>query len=365
MDNKELHYLSYDIDEIWREMLMTYMDNSHEVILPGDEKYMLLEGVKKIIVQVFAGVDNALRMATLRYAVGDYLDVIGENRGCERMNAEKANAVVSVNFIQSGVAKTIPAGTALSADGKVQFVLENDLEQSGNEETIGGIAIIAKEAGETGNCLVVGTPMSFTQTQSAVNSIYVTEEAQGGKDKEHDDDYRERIRQHGLAITTTGASERYEDVARSVSANILDAKALNSGDGIVSVYLILENQTGSSELIQKVREALNDKEMRPLTDTVTVGQATNVNYTLNVEYTAPNNTDITNAVEKAVIEYQIWQDRHIGVSFNPDRLMAAIYQAGAQRVTWGAGSEFDGGTVEYTDINQDERCFGTITLNEV
>jgi hypothetical protein len=35
-------------------------------------------------------VDNALRMQTLRYAVGDYLDVLGEQRNCERIQASAA-----------------------------------------------------------------------------------------------------------------------------------------------------------------------------------------------------------------------------------------------------------------------------------
>ena len=43
--------------------------------------------------------------------------------------------------------------------------------------------------------------------------------------------------------------------------------------------------------------------------------------------------------------------------------MAAIYSAGASRVWWDSGSEFDGGAVEYTEIADTERCKGTITLS--
>ena len=43
--------------------------------------------------------------------------------------------------------------------------------------------------------------------------------------------------------------------------------------------------------------------------------------------------DIAAAVAAAISDYQEWQDNVIGQAFNPDRLMAAVYNAGAIRVT--------------------------------
>ena len=120
--------------------------------------------------------------------------------------------------------------------------------------------------------------------------------------------------------------------------------------------------TGAAALIQDVEEALNSEDVRPLTDTVSVYQATDVTYTLNVKYLCDNSSATTQAVEDAVTEYQKWQDSTIGLAFNPDRLMAALYQAGCTRVIWDTGSAFDGGNVEYTQIEANERCKGTITL---
>ena len=94
MDNTELHYLAYDPEAIWEQMMINYVEAGGDTVYPGDEKYMLLRGVLADIVQVFAGVDNALRMQTLRYAIGEYLDVLGELRGCERIKATAATATV-------------------------------------------------------------------------------------------------------------------------------------------------------------------------------------------------------------------------------------------------------------------------------
>ena len=90
MDNTETHYLSYDPDEILKEMIDAYAAAGGGPLWPGDEKELLLQSVLSVIVQAFAGVDNALRMATLRYAVGDYLDIYGEKRNCVRISATKA-----------------------------------------------------------------------------------------------------------------------------------------------------------------------------------------------------------------------------------------------------------------------------------
>ena len=42
--------------------------------------------------------------------------------------------------------------------------------------------------------------------------------------------------------------------------------------------------------------------------------------------------------------------------------MAMLYQAGATRVIWDTGSVFNGGSVTYTEIAENKRCKGEITL---
>ena len=117
MDNTEIHYLSYDPDEILAEMLNAYAEAGGGPMWPGDEKEMLLQGVLAVMVQAFAGIDNAIRMATLRYAVGDYLDIKGEEKDCLRLQATKAHATVTITTITTGEAVTIPAGSLLTQDG--------------------------------------------------------------------------------------------------------------------------------------------------------------------------------------------------------------------------------------------------------
>ena len=364
MDNTELHYVTYDPEAIWDEMMVAYVEAGGDILYPGDEKEILLRSVLADIVQVFAGVDNGLRMQTLRYAVGEYLDVVGEQRNCERIQAQAATAAVTITTNATGTSSTVEAGTAMTADGEVFYLLTEDLALGGYQQTM-TVDVIADRAGSIGNGLLGGTQMQMQTPHPAINSIIVASDASGGQDREDDEAYRERIRQYGLASVCTGPARQYEAAAKAVSSVILDAKAVNRGPGSVGVYLILSDDTGATALIQSVEDALNAENVRPLTDSVRVYQATDIPYTLNVQYLCDNSSATNQAIANAVADYQAWQDNTVGHAFNPDRLMAALYSAGATRVVWGDGSEFDGGAVEYTTITETERCKGTITLSSL
>lgn len=361
MDDTELHYLTYDPDEILQEMMLAYIGAGGDLLYAGDEKEMLMRAFLDVIVQAFAGVDNACRMATLRYAVRDYLDVYGEKRGCVRIAAEAATATAKIITRATGISKIIPAGSVLTADGEVMYGTKTDLMLSGYAQEL-FVDVECTKEGSVGNGLLVGTEMQFVPPIDGVLSVVCTASASGGQDKEEDEAYRERIRVYGLAAVTTGPALQYERVAKAVSSNILDAKAVKLGAGQVGVYLILSSQTGAAAVIAAVEAALNGERVRPLTDTVTVAQATAKSYTLNIQYSVETGTDISGAVASAAAEYQEWQDQKIGRAFNPDKLVAALYQAGVTRVVIGTGSSFDGGDVEYTEIAANAHCSGSISL---
>lgn len=361
--DSELHYLTYDPEEIWNRMMLNYAEAGGDILYPGDEKEMLLRSVQADIVQVFAGIDNALRMQTLRYAVGDYLDVLGELRGCERIGAIPATATVAITTNATGEASILRSGTAMTCDGEIFYVLDDDLELSGNQETLTAV-VVADREGTAGNALPAGAELELAVKNSAVNSIITTTAASGGSDKEDDEVYRERLRQHGLASVTTGPASQYETVAMEASTHVIDAKAINGGGGRVDVYLIVEDGEDWRKVITEVSHAFSD-DVIPLTDDARVHLATDIPYTLNVEYTLDDGINIAAELAEAVADYQEWQDEKIGRAYNPEKLKAAMYQAGCERVEFVEGSAFDGtsGAV-YTAIGNDSRCKGTITLTK-
>ena len=303
-------------------------------------------------------------MATLRYAVGDYLDIYGENRGCYRIQAAAAQAQVQISFAATGTVTTFEAGTALTADGDMLWRLKNDVVHSGAQQTLTADIVAAKE-GAAGNTLASGTSMQLMTGNAAVLSVTCTTAASGGNDEETDDSYRARIQEYGLAAVTTGPKERYEAAAMAVSSRILDARALQTAAGKVGVYLLIGGTDGKQAIVDSVTAALNDKTARPLTDQVTVSQAAQKEYLLQVQYVAPSGTNISAAVSAAVNDYKDWQEGQIGRAFNPDRLTVALYQAGCTRVIYKNTSTFDGGSAVYTEIGADKVCSGTVTIEEI
>jgi len=365
MDNTETHYLTYDPDAIWDEMITNYVMAGGDILYPGDEKEMLLRSVQADIVQIYAAVDNALRMQTRRYAVGDYLDLYGEARSCERIKAQNATAKVTIKTNATGKAGTLPAGTSMTADGELFYLLIEDFEYSGYAETQTA-EVVADREGAEGNGLVKGQELTLAATNSAINSIVCAESASGGRDEEEDEAYRERIGQAGLSAITTGPEKQYEEKALEVSSEIKDAKALNGGGGIVNIYLTFLNDTGKAAIIQSVSDALSPGDVRPLNDHVMVYESEKIPYTIDLNYVSDGRSETEAAIKSAVSEYQTWQDKEIGRAFNPDKLLALIYQAGATRAFFGSSSSFNGtGKPEYTEIAENKNCQGTITLSRI
>lgn len=361
MDDKELHYVTYDPDEMWRSMTLAYIEAGGDVLYPGDEKEIQLRGVQAMFVQAFAGVDNALRMDTLRYAVRKYLDLYGEKRNCYRLAAKEAEAEVEIVFRATGEAKTIEAGTPMTADGEVIYCLKKNVTQTGYAQTITA-GIVCSQTGSVGNGLISGTQLHLITPKDAVVSVTCTQSASGGQDEEDDETYRERIRRYGLSTVTTGPATQYESAAMNVTSEIIDANAVNLGAGNVGVYLLLASEEGAEAIVRDVKAALSADDVRPLTDCVTVMLATPVPYTINVQYAAEPGENAHKDIAEAVKAYQKWQDETIGQTFNPDKLMAMLYQAGAMRVVWGEGSHFNDAEVAYTAIGQGEHCSGSISL---
>ena len=365
MDDTELHYVNYDAEETWDAMLRAYIEAGGDILYPGDEKEMLLRGALAIATAIMAKVDSALRMACLRYATGEYLKVYGEKRDCYYREAQAARALIRITFQPSGVSRVIPAGAQLTADGSLLYALAEDVTQTGTAQEVTTEAVCV-QPGVVGNGLLAGTQLQFLEYHSAQITVTVLSDAAGGVDAEDEEVYRERIRAWGLSAVTTGPASRYEAEAAAVSTDILDVKALNEGAGAVGVYLILADGADGDAICAGVAQALSAEDQRPLTDTVAVAEAEKVEYTLNVKVWYSAHAGLEEKVEAVVAEYQAWQDRKIGRAWNPDRLMAMLYQAGCDRVQFLEGSCIDEGeAAEYTEIDPDQRCMGTITVSAV
>lgn len=362
-----LHYVSYLPESLWEAMIQAYVDQGGDVLYPGDEKEMLLRGVQAILVSAYAAHDTAAKLRTLRYAVGEYLDLIGETKGVARIEAAKATATATLTVAGSGTI-TLPAGTKFTKDGTVFFANPEAVVVIGyGSEVTAAFTLECTEGGEFGNGIVAGTVMKPVEASRTFVSAELTGDTTGGRDEETDDDYRERIRLAGLNNATTGPQMAYESKAMAVSTAITDASAIRVADGSVAVYLLLDTELTEAEKaaqIAAVLAALNAEDERPLTDLVTVQEAAQIAYALDVTYRAPDTAtqNVIAAIAAAAEEYRDWQNTQIGRAFDPYKLTAMLYNAGATRVTIEETSTVGEGSAEYTEITQAQYLLGTVTL---
>ena len=360
MDSTETHYLTYDPEAIWTEMTTAYIEEGGEPLYPGDEKEMLLRAVQALIVQGFAGVDNALRMQTLRYAVGEYLDILGETRGCTRIAAQAATGTVELSGEE-----TIPAGTLLTVDGSVFYATDDEISSTEDRT----VSITCTTSGASGNGLVAGTVLYPTSGSGLIfTATLLTGGTDDGQDEESDDDYRTRIQTYLQSSLTTGSKENLEEFALESDSRVSEAYAAVSevsGTEVTAVIYFLCEDTTVEDAVKDVIDADIEEQhdsVFPIGYVVTSQPATTHSYTMNITATGNESTRDT-LIAETVEEYQEWQDNHFSKTFIPEKLVGMLYAVGFSSVTIDADSTFDGGTAQRTEIPAWERCIGTINVH--
>ena len=362
-----LHYLTYDPKAMWTEMYTAYMDAGGDPLFPGDEKEMLLRGTMAILLQTYAAFDHAARMQTLRYAAGEYLDIIGEKRGMYRIQAVKAMGTAEIVAKREIEPYTIAAGTIFTVGSRTYAMTESVLIPAGSGNTAKQTLLECMEAGTVGNALPAGTALNKVEQNAKIVSVTLLTATAGGVDLEENEAYRDRIREGGFFGATTGPKGAYQARAMDVSANIVDAGAYRKAAGVVGVALILEDGLTSGEkaaLIANVAQALSDDAIRPLSDTVEVEEAETVPYQMNIAYQVGGSTseDVLTKLNAAVLEYKTWQENTVGRIFDPFRLVMLLYNAGATMAEWTTGSHVNGEAVARRPIAENERLRGEVNL---
>lgn len=168
-----------------------------------------------------------------------------------------------------------------------------------------------------------------------------------------------------MQSSTTGPASQYEAVALSASSELIDVRAVNGGAGVVDVNLLLADGADTYNVIAAVKDALNDDTVRPLTDTVNVRLASTVEYSIVVAYSIASPlkaVEGARALRATADEYLAWQDNAIGRAFDPFRLIGMLYQAGASRVEFKPESRFNGGALQYIEIDAYTHTSGSVAL---
>ncbi len=154
---------------------------------------------------------------------------------------------------------------------------------------------------------------------------------------ETDDAFRARAQTSLEGFSTAGPRGAYVFHALSADGAVKDASATSPAAGEVVVSVLSHEGNGAplNAVLMAVEAALNDEDVRPLTDLLTVQGATVIEYAVEAElvlYEGPVEDEVT-AAAQAAIEGHVAARHRLGHDITLSGIYAALHQAGVQKVT--------------------------------
>lgn len=335
----DVNFVDIDAATIEAEIINEYESITGRTLQRGDPVRLFLLTIANIIILLLNRLNETGKQNLLRYADGNNLDHLGALLGVERIPATAAKTTMRVTLSATmGYNITIPAGTRFTPDGKVFFALDAPLVIAAGNLYADGTATCT-EVGTSGNGFVAGQIKTLVDPVAYVASVANTTLSEGGSEIEGDESYREAIHIAPESFSVAGPIGAYEYHAKHASALVSDVAVSSPDPGEVDIRVLLEGGAiPGAEMLAIVEAAVNDRKVRPLTDSVTVAAPTVTNYNVNVTYYI-NTEDIAqqsaiqSKVTAAVNEFILWTKSKIGRDINPSKLIQMIVDAGAKRVT--------------------------------
>lgn len=153
---------------------------------------------------------------------------------------------------------------------------------------------------------------------------------------ESDDDFRVRVAAAFEGLSVAGPSGAYEYHAKSADGRVADASAISPSPACVTITVLSREGNGvaATDLLAVVDMALNDEDVRPVADRVTVQSAEIVDYAVDAVlylYPGPEAEPIRAAAEAKLAAFVSAQAR-LGRDIRKSALYAALHVEGVQRV---------------------------------
>jgi phage-related baseplate assembly protein len=251
----------------------------------------------------------------------------------ENLLAERKATLISLYPVdqQEAIARTL----ALESDPIVKLLQENSYRELMLRQRVNEAARAVMVAFATGSDLDqlganVDTPR-LVITPADDTTLPPTPAVM-----ESDSEYRVRIPQAFEGISVAGPSGAYEYHGRAADGRVADVKATSPNPACVTISVLSREGNGaaSADLLAVVTRALNDENVRPVGDRVTVQSATIVKYVIEAVlylYPGPEAAPIQAAAEAKLKRYITSQHR-LGRDIRLSAIYAALHAEGVQRV---------------------------------
>lgn len=221
----EINFIETSADKIVSNVLEQLENGVAEPLYPGDERRIFGDALAAVIVSVFNSVNDACRQKMLRYARGDVLDALGENRDVKRLVPTYATTTLRFGISEPVASNiVIPSGLRVSSDFNRYFLTDRTVVLYAGALSV-DVPATAEKGGSDYNGIEPGEIKTIIDISEAalIDTVTNLTETTGGGDIEGNDAYRERIREAENKLSTAGPAKAYKYWALSANPLVSDA----------------------------------------------------------------------------------------------------------------------------------------------
>jgi len=241
--------------------------------LEGDEYTLLLQAFSYRELYFREEINEIVKQLLLAFCSGSNLDHKVAENGVERIGGENPYTEYEFSIsVPLGVDYTIQSGLVLTDDtGVYESILLEDVTINAGESSVIGKVELQQEIEE-----------SPVKTENITNSLpyVITATSLGafknGKAEESDESLLDRYLISFADKSTAGAEETYKSLTYKADSRIEDVKVLGNDQAEVKIYYFSES--ADALMNTRILETVNIDKQRPLTDTVTAIEATQVTF---------------------------------------------------------------------------------------
>lgn len=313
--------------------------NTTVVLQPADDQSIMLSAAATYMEWIMEHVQAAGEQTMLKDTWGEAEENKAAMVGLSRKDATAATTTLRFTLSEArDTVTSIPEGSTVSStNGEIYFETTEYAEIPIGETTV-DVPAECTLTGVIGNGYEAGSINSMTDIIAYVESVANTTTSAGGTDTESDDDLKERIFLAPSSLSVAGPDDAYIYWCKAYNSNIGNVVVDSPSPVVVNIYFVMKDGSlPEEEVIKGLSEFLQDGNIRPLTDKVTVAAPAIQTFDVNVKYYI-NSSDSSKAVtiqsdvDQAVADYITWQSQVIGRDINPDELVKRMVEAGAKRV---------------------------------
>lgn len=337
MSLPEPDFIDRDPKQIELDVLQAWEDLTGIALAPGDPEALFLKTIAYRETLLRIAIQEAAKLNLLRYSRFPMIDYLGDLLVTPRLDAKSAITTLRFELAAThGSDVPIPSGTRrASRDGRVVFATNADAIIATGDLTV-DVAATATAAGIAANGYAAGQISVEVDVIPLVTVGANTTATDGGAPRESDERYMTRLLLAPDAFSVAGPEQAYRYRALSVSTLIADVAALSPEPGAVKIVVLASTGLPSTELLAAVTAALQDGQVRPMTDTVTVVAPTEVTWTIAASLKLFSDADLDTTLAAAQAAATAFADARraaLGRDIVPSQIIAALSVPGVYGVT--------------------------------